>query len=97
MKLIRFTEAEIMIQASVAHKYFVDRPDENRFRMFMKAERERYPVHGPVFQELTPTLEIKRPVAMVSGGLGEAIRSMAAYWDIFNQIFKESTWMTGDR
>ena len=97
MKPIRFTEAEITAHASRAYEYFVRRPADPQFRMFMNAEPE--PIHGTstAFEDLTPVLEIKRPAAMTSSGLGEAVKCMASYWDIFNQICIGSTRLAGDR
>lgn len=86
-----------MAHASRGHQHFLDHPHNLIYRIPMKhvLDLRQYSADS-VYHDAAPVLEIKRPSIMRSGGLSEAVKSQAAFWDVFNQIFLESTRLMGD-
>jgi len=98
MKLERFTEAAITAHASRACEYFAARPADTVWRVQMMVQRDLSlaPPHD-LTADAAPIQEIKRPAIQGAGGLGEAIKVQASFWDIFNQIFIQHARVMGDR
>ncbi len=94
--LERFTESEIFRHASLAHEYFVKRPDVQIYQIPMKYARFLDTGPGTLYRR-EEVLRITRPQALRARGLGEAVKAQAAFWDLFNNILECQAAIMGDR
>jgi hypothetical protein len=96
MELARFTEAGLLAASSSAYEYFVASKYHMLFQLLAPQKMEPW---RPGDEDLASIslIDIARPTVMGASGLSEANKYEAAYWDIFNQLFVESTRLMGDR